>query len=128
MPQSKNPQPKVVQNNDNVSPIDKDQTVLEIKEHWYLTSKDPKINEYNMKGSLMFPEIVKSNPKLKQIVGEFIYYEVEEIVGEEKAPKVTGMLIDLPLEEIKGYLYDHFKLKQKIILAEEILTQILKKK
>ena len=81
-----------------------------------------------MKGSLMFPEIVKSNPKLKQIVGEFIYYEVEEIVGEEKAPKVTGMLIDLPLEEIKGYLYDHFKLKQKIILAEEILTQILKKK
>ncbi len=35
------------------------------------------------------------------MIGEFIYEYVEKIVGEEKARKATGTLIDLPIEEIK---------------------------
>lgn len=72
----------------------------------------------------MLPGIVVNNPNIKQFVGEFIYEYVEKFVGEEMAPKITGMLIDLPLEEIKGYLYDFYKLQQKIFEAREILTQI----
>jgi hypothetical protein len=72
----------------------------------------------------MLPGIVANNPNIKQFVGEFIYEYVEKFVGEEMAPKITGMLIDLPLEEIKGYIYDFYKIQQKIFEAREILTQI----
>lgn len=72
----------------------------------------------------MLPAIVPQNPNLKQFVGEFIYEYVEKFVGEDLAPKITGMLIDLPLDEIKGYLYDFFKLQQKIYEASQILKSI----
>ena len=48
------------------------------------------------------------------MVGEFIYPYVENLVGEANAPKITGMLIDLPLEEIKHYLYDFNRLYMKV--------------
>jgi hypothetical protein len=48
------------------------------------------------------------------MVGTFIYDYVDKFVGESFAPKVTGMLIDMPLNEIKEYLYDFTKLYQKI--------------
>ena len=44
------------------------------------------------------------------------------------APKITGMLIDLPLDEIKGYLFNFYTLQQKIYEAREILTQIERNK
>jgi hypothetical protein len=73
---------------------------------------------------VIIPAVVPNNPNLKQFVGEFIYEYVERLVGEERAPKITGMLIDLPLEEIKGYLYDFFKLQQKVQEALNLLAQI----
>jgi hypothetical protein len=33
-------------------------------------------------------------------VGELIYEYIEKMVGPEKAPKITGMLIDLPIPQI----------------------------
>ena len=36
----------------------------------------------------------------KEIVGNTIYKHVEKIVGDQKAPKITGMLIDLPETEL----------------------------
>ena len=45
-------------------------------------------------------------------------------MGEARAPKITGMLIDLPIEEIKGYLYDFQKLYAKINDAVNLLNQI----
>lgn len=85
---------------------------------------DPFVNEYNQKGFTYLPAIVPNNPNLKQFVGEFIYEYVEKIVGEDKAPKITGMLIDLPIEEIKAYVYDFSKLQQKVYEAIHILNQI----
>lgn len=82
------------------------------------------INGYNLKGVALIPAVVPGNPNLKSMIGEFIYEFVEKIVGEDKAPKVTGMLIDLPLEEIKQYLYDFFKLSQKSMEAVNVLNQI----
>lgn len=65
--------------------------------------------------------MVPQNPNYKSIVGEFIYEYVEKFVGDQRAPKITGMLIDLPIEEIKAYLYDFSKLYQKISDAVNLL-------
>jgi len=89
-----------------------------------LPHPDPIVNKYNMDGFGLLPAVFPGNPNLKQMVGEFIYEYVGRLVGEERAPKITGMLIDLPLEEIKGYLYDFTKLHQKVGEAINLLVQI----
>ena len=70
------------------------------------------------------PAVNPQNPNYKNMIGEFIYEYVEKFVGEERAPKVTGMLIDLPTDEIKGYLYDLTKLHQKASEAVNVLNQM----
>ncbi len=74
-----------------------------------------------MEGSRLLPAVVPQNPNYKQQVGEFIYEYVETIVGEEHAPKITGMLIDLSQLEIQQYIVDYTKLQQKIIEAQNLL-------
>ena len=83
----------------------------------------PQFMEYNQRGFQLIPAVVPANPNYKAQVGEFIYEFVEKIAGEEKAPKITGMLIDLPIEEIKGYLADFTKLQAKIAEANNLLSQ-----
>ena len=90
----------------------------------YLQSADPKHNAYNQKGFNLLPAIVPENPNLKQMVGEFIYDFVEGLVGEAAAPKITGMLIDLPIEEIKAYLYDYGRLLIKVGKTIDLLQQL----
>ena len=90
----------------------------------YLQHQDPKVDAYNQKGFTLLPAVFPENPNLKQMVGEFIYGFVEEFVGEANAPKITGMLIDLPIEEIKGYLYDFSRLYQKVGEAVGLLQQL----
>lgn len=43
------------------------------------------------------------------------------MVGEEKAGKITGLLIDLSIEEIKAFLYDFNNLIQKVGEANNFL-------
>ena len=69
------------------------------------------------------PAVVPNNPNYKAQVGEFIYEYVEKIAGEDKAPKITGMLIDLPLNEISGFLVDYSKLQEKITEANSLLSK-----
>jgi hypothetical protein len=83
---------------------------------------DPVINLYNQKGFTLIPAVISGNPNLKPMIGEFIYEYVERLVGEERAPKITGMLIDLPLDDIKSYLYDFSKLHQKVGEALALLA------
>eukprot|EP00351_Strombidinopsis_sp_SopsisLIS2011_P001952 CAMPEP_0116882214 /NCGR_PEP_ID=MMETSP0463-20121206/14409_1 /TAXON_ID=181622 /ORGANISM="Strombidinopsis sp, Strain SopsisLIS2011" /LENGTH=465 /DNA_ID=CAMNT_0004535101 /DNA_START=398 /DNA_END=1798 /DNA_ORIENTATION=+ len=54
--------------------------------------------------SRIMPSIQEANHKYKEQVGNCIYDFVLQQVGQERAPKVTGMLIDLPIEEIKMYM------------------------
>ena len=75
-----------------------------------LANPDPVVAAYNMRGYGYLPAVVPENPNYKGLVGEFIYEFVDKLVGNQRAPKITGMLIDLPIEEIKGYLYDFAKL------------------
>lgn len=82
---------------------------------------NPAIIDYMRKGAAVLPAVSLSNPQYKNQVGEVIYEYVEQIGGEDNAPKITGMLIDLPIEDIKGYLQDFNKLTQKVNEAKMLL-------
>ena len=48
------------------------------------------------------------------MVGENIFEFVEKIAGDEYAPKITGMLIDLPLEEVRAYMQSFERFEEKV--------------
>eukprot|EP00347_Sterkiella_histriomuscorum_P016579 403352648 len=88
----------------------------------------PHILVYNQTGmSKVLPLVTISNPNYKSQVGEFIYEHVESLVGEDLAPKITGMLIDFPITEIQAYVSDFMKLKIKINEASTLLKNHLQK-
>ena len=45
------------------------------------------------------------------------------MAGEVRAPKITGMLIDLPLAEIGAFLVDFFRVQFKIKEAYDLLKK-----
>jgi polyadenylate-binding protein len=49
----------------------------------------------------LLPAVTERNPYLKEKVGEAIFPFIKNIVGNERVPKITGMLIELPVEQIK---------------------------
>lgn len=59
----------------------------------------------------IYAAITTINPSYKQTVGSCIFEFVSRIVGTQYAPKITGMLIDLPVVEIQRFVvhYDLFK-------------------
>lgn len=81
----------------------------------------PHIQAYNQAGIKVFTLVNPANPNYKTQVGEFIYEHVEQLAGEDFAPKITGMLIDLPIPEIQGYVTDYFKLQNKVNEASSLL-------
>lgn len=56
-------------------------------------------------------------------MGNTIYRHVEKIVGEEKAPKITGMLIDLPDIELNFSISTWNNFEQKVISAYQLISQ-----
>lgn len=86
------------------------------------TNIPPQVMEYNVNGRKIIPAVVPQNPNYKAQVGEFIYEYVEQIAGDEKAPKITGMLIDLPIGDIQQYLADFGRLQFKIQEANQLLS------
>ena len=61
-----------------------------------------------------------NNPIYKNQVGSMIYDFVKARVG-EKAPKITGMLIDLPCEEIVKFLTNFDLFNQRVKQADDLL-------
>jgi hypothetical protein len=51
----------------------------------------------NVCGRLL-PSVTEKNPYLKEKVGEAIFPFIRSMIGNERAPKITGMLIELPVE------------------------------
>jgi hypothetical protein len=86
-----------------------------------MNAQAPFPQQYAQKGYMLLPAVVKSNPNYKNQVGEAIFEYVEKLAGEQKAPKITGMLIDLPIEEIQAYLQDYSKLEEKVKEADALL-------
>ena len=77
---------------------------------------------YLMACQQIFPAVVPENPNYKDQVGTVLYEHITGLVG-AKAPKVTGMLIDLPLEDIKLIMQDWSLLQTRVQQASELLDQ-----
>lgn len=76
-----------------------------------------------MRTSKILPAVDERNPHLKGQVGECIYDFIVEMIGSDLAPKITGMLIDLPVNQIKQYLSSYDALQMKVFEARDHLTQ-----
>jgi hypothetical protein len=63
------------------------------------------------------------NPAYKQTVGGAIFEFVQSLV-ESFAPKVTGMLIDLPVAEIQKYLVNFDLFLQRVSEATQLIQQV----
>ena len=60
---------------------------------------------------------------MKEQVGSAIFEFVSQIVPQEKAPKITGMLIELPVEQIKVYLSDYNAFMSKVHEADNLIKE-----
>ena len=77
--------------------------------------------------SKLLPSVTEKNPYLKEQVGNLIFDFVCHIIGSEKAPKITGMLIELPVPQIKQYLQSYEALQMKVNEANTLLIETKKK-
>lgn len=57
----------------------------------------------------------------KEAVGTCIYQYVAQLVGNEMAPKITGMLIDLPVAEMNQCAQNYHVLYSKVSAAFQLL-------
>jgi len=60
--------------------------------------------------------------KQRQILGEMLFPKIQQVTP-ELAPKITGMLIDLDVQEVIELLEDNELLKERIAEATELLQQ-----
>ena len=78
---------------------------------------------YLSKTMPIFSAIIAENPNYQQHVGSCIFPFVQNICGADYAPKITGMLIDLPIYEIHLYMKDYGLLQERVLQAKELLDQ-----
>jgi hypothetical protein len=69
----------------------------------------------------LLPSVTDRNPYIKDQVGHCIYDFVTHIIGADKAPKITGMLIELPVSQIKQYMNSYEALQMKVHEANSLL-------
>ena len=84
-------------------------------------SNDPRSQDFYGKTLPIYNAINEINPNYKNIVGTHIFQFVSEIGGPALAPKVTGMLIDLPVHEIQRYCTNYDQFVQRITQAKQML-------
>jgi hypothetical protein len=79
-------------------------------------SLDPKSimhSEYLKKTMPILNYIIEKNPNYKQAIGTIIHPFVQDLTGNQ-APKITGMLIELPIFEIHSYMKNYDLLMQRV--------------
>ena len=60
----------------------------------------------------------------RELIGNTIYETVEKIVGADTAPKITGMIIDLPEQDLVPTIYTLENLQSKALDASRLLNQL----
>lgn len=77
---------------------------------------------YLMRCAPLVKGVVPQNPFYKNQVGTELFPFVERLKG-PKAPKITGMLIDLAIPEIHNILtnFEHFSMR--VDQADNLITQ-----
>ena len=63
----------------------------------------------------------ESMQQKKDMVGNTIYKHVEKLVGDQRAPKITGMLIDLPESELNYSISQWVNFEQKVMSALNLI-------
>ena len=58
----------------------------------------------------------------KHLVGSFIFTHVSQMVGDDISPKVTGMIIDLPLADLNYSVSSFETLQAKVRSAVQLLV------
>lgn len=71
----------------------------------------------------ILPAIQEKNRNYPEQVGSIIFDFICEMVGQDLAPKITGMLIDLPIPQIRAYLQSYEHLQAKVQEAKQHLEQ-----
>jgi hypothetical protein len=75
-----------------------------------------------LKTNQIIKGVTNENPYYKQQVGTAIYDFVQHLKG-DKAPKITGMLIDLSINEIQSILKSYDLLCMRVNQADALLAQ-----
>jgi polyadenylate-binding protein len=76
-----------------------------------------------MKGIFGNPEYATAEEEGKrEKIGEEIYNHVLEKAGDEAAPKITGMIIDLPFDDLISSIQSYEGLQEKIQEGMDLLT------
>ena len=78
--------------------------------------------KFVMTTNVIFPAVIPDNPNYKDQVGTVLYEFVAQLVGPQ-APKITGMLIDLPINDIQLILQNYDLFKTRVGQASDLLTQ-----
>jgi hypothetical protein len=78
---------------------------------------------YLAKTMPILPAILSENPNYQQHVGSCIFPYVQSVCGPDLAPKITGMLIDLPITEIHAFMKDYYVMVERIRQAKDLLEQ-----
>lgn len=68
-----------------------------------------------------------TEPKRRELIGNIIYDHIERIVGMEKAPKLCGMVIDLPQAELYESLHSLETLTAKVKVGADLLKEAQEK-
>lgn len=71
----------------------------------------------------LLPSVTDKNPYLKDQVGQAIFEFVNLMVATDRAPKITGMLIELPVDQIKGFMGSLQALEAKVKEATDLIDQ-----
>ena len=99
---------------------DKGETVQLASKQERLLTVDQK---FISKTSTILAAVIPANPSYKDIAGQVIYEFVVQLVGEEKAPKVTGMLVALPVDDLVKVLKDYTLFKTRVNESNEALEK-----
>ena len=73
----------------------------------------------------LLPSVQERNPYIKEQVEHLIFDYVQMLIGKEKAPMITSMLIDLPVPQIRQYLSDFNVFEMEVEEALFLLMQEL---
>lgn len=71
----------------------------------------------------ILPAMVPDNPNHKDQAGTVFFEFVKRILSPEKAPKITGMLIDLQLNDIKSMMTNYDLFQTRVRQADEVLSR-----
>merc|ERR1719223_1216275 len=89
----------------------------------FTPSNDPLATEFYSKTMPIYAAITEINPSYKQTVGSTIFEFVTKLVGPQFAPKITGMLIDLPIIEVQRYVTNYDLMYQRVCQARDLLQK-----